>query len=52
MNLHRDMGKLEANETNVAENCVYQNQIKDPNASLERVECQEKSEIKNLILRK
>ena len=52
MNLHRDMGKLEANETNVAENCVYQNQIKDPNASLERVECSEKSEIKNLILRK
>ena len=52
MNLHRDMGKLEANETNVVENCVYQNQIKDPNASLERVECSEKSEIKNLILRK
>ena len=52
MNLHRDMGKLEANETNVVENCVSQNQIRDPNASLERVECQEKSEIKNLILRK
>ena len=52
MNLHRDMGKLEANETNVVENCVYKNQIRDPNASLERIECQEKSEIKNLILRK
>ena len=48
----RDMGKLEANETNVVENCVYQNQIRDPNGSLERVECQEKFEIKNLILRK
>ena len=54
MNLHREIwvNWRPANEMNVVENCVYQNQIRDPNASLERVECQEKSEIKNLILRK
>ena len=46
------MGNQEACEMNVVENCVDQNQMLDPNASSQKVECQEKCNIRVLILQK
>ena len=46
------MGNQGACEMNVVENCVDQNQMLDPNASSQKVECQEKCNIKVLILQK
>ena len=43
-----DIGNQEACEMNEVENCVDQNQMLDPNASSQKVECQEKFDVKIL----